>query len=338
MAAPGRPRSGHAPDADSPMPPVVTAASCIALAERLSSSSMTRPRYIVVTPVRNEKDNLPRTIESFVAQTIRPERWVIVDDGSTDGTSEIVDAAAAEHDWIVAVHRADRGCRKPGTGVIEAFYDGLERLHGVAFDFLVKFDADLAFAPDYFERCFERFAQDERLGIGGGAICRQDASGLVIESQSDPAFHVRGATKIYRRECWEQLGGLIKAPGWDTVDELRANMLGWRSLTFADLKIHQLKDTGSADGNWRNWVKNGAANYNSGYHPVFMAAKCVRRLARRPYLVGGSGLAWGYFKHWIRRAPIPLEPELVRYVREQQMNRLLGRASLWDAPPISSAS
>lgn len=285
--------------------------------------------YVVITPVRNERANVPRTIASFEAQTLLPARWVIVDDGSTDGTSELVDAAAARHPWITAVHRADRGFRQPGTGVVEAFNEGLARVAGEPFEYMVKFDADLDFAPDYFERCFEKFAENPRLGIGGGAICRREAEGLVVESHADPAFHVRGATKIYRRACWDQLGGLVKAPGWDTIDELKASMLGWETTTFQDLKIHQLKDTGSADGNWRNWVKNGLANYNSGYHPLFMAAKCGRRLFRRPYGLGGCALAWGFVKGCLSGSPRPLEPELIRYVQRQQLNRLLGKDSLW---------
>ena len=285
--------------------------------------------YVVITPVRNERENLPRTIASFVGQTIRPYRWVIVDDGSTDGTSEIVDEAAAQYEWITAVHRADRGFRKPGTGVVEAFYDGMARLGTEAFDYLVKFDGDLAFEVDYFERCFERFVHNPELGIGGGTICRREQGGLQEESRGDPAFHVRGATKMYRRACWDQLGGLIKAPGWDTVDELKANMLGWQTMTFPEIKVHQLKETGSADGNWRNWVKNGVANYNSGYHPLFMAAKCLRRLFRRPYGLGGAALAWGYVKGCCDRVGGVVHPDLVSYVHRQQINCLLGKPSLW---------
>lgn len=299
---------------------------------------MKQTTFVVITPVRNERDNLPKTIASFEAQTIRPACWVLVDDGSSDGTSEIVDDAAARHDWIKAVHRPDRGFRQPGTGVVETFNAGRAALGEVPFDYIVKFDADLDFEPDYFQRCFEKFDANPRLGIGGGLICRREASGLVAESFSDPIFHVRGATKIYRRACWEQLGGLVKAPGWDTIDELKANMLGWQTWTFKDLKIHQLKDTGSADGNWKNWVKNGVANYNSGYHPVFMAAKCVRRLFNRPIGVSSFGLAWGYLKSWVFGAPLLVGPELVRYVHREQMNRLFGRPSLWKDSSVMTQS
>lgn len=290
---------------------------------------MIRPTYIVITPVRNEEGNFPHTLVSFVRQTIRPALWVIVDDGSTDRTGAIADAAAAEHNWIRVVHRPDRGFRQPGTGVVQAFNDGLELTKGMSWDFLVKFDGDLAFSADYFEQCFAKFDEDMTLGIGGGLICRQGADGLVGESLGDPSFHVRGATKIYRRACWQQIGGLFMAPGWDTLDELKASLLGWTTRTFRELKIHQLKDTGSADGTWRNWVKNGRANYITGYHPLFMLAKCVKRIFSAPYVIGAVGLGWGYLQGGLRRVPQVPDLALIKYVRQQQLRKLTGRPSIW---------
>lgn len=287
------------------------------------------PRYIVITPVRNEENNFPQTLASFVNQTIQPALWIVVDDGSKDRTAAIADEAAAKHPWIQVIHRADRGFRQPGTGVVAAFNDGLALIGERTWDFLVKFDGDLSFSPDYFEQCFAKFDRDPKLGIGGGLICRAEAGGLVGESLGDPAFHVRGATKIYRHACWSQIGGLFKAPGWDTLDELKANMLGWTTLTFRDLKIHQLKDTGSADGKWTNWVKNGLANYITGYHPLFMLAKCVKRLPSRPYLIGAAGLSWGFLKGYLTRTPQVPDRPLIKYVRSQQLRKLTGRPCIW---------
>ena len=287
------------------------------------------PHYVVITPVRNEELNIQKTIESFVNQKILPSLWIVVDDGSKDKTGDIIDEAAAKYPWITAIHRADRGFRQPGTGVVEAFYDGYPIIGATSWDFLVKFDGDLQFQPDYFESCFARFAQDPQLGIGGGVECYETPAGWVGESLGDPLFHVRGATKIYRRACWEQIGGLHKAPGWDTLDELKANMLGWKTCTFRDHKILQLKRTGSADGRWRNWVKNGLANYITGYHPVFMFAKCGRRLWRRPYITGSAGLTWGYIKGWLTRVPRVPDKALIKYIQDQQLRRLTGRKSIW---------
>ena len=286
-------------------------------------------QYVVITPVRNEEDYLPRTIESVVSQTIRPDKWIIVDDGSTDQSGAIANDAATRHPWIQVVCRSDRGFREPGAGVIQAFYDGFDRLDSQVWDLLIKLDADLVFAPDYFERCFDRFVKDPKIGIGGGLVCYSSGADLLPESPNDPSFHVRGATKIYRRQCWDQLGGLVKSTGWDTVDELKANMLGWKTCTFTDIKLHQLKKTGSADGQLRNAIKNGLANYVTGYHPLFMLAKCAKRVLATPFAVGAGGLAWGYasgYLHGLRRID---DGDLIRYIRDQQLRRLTFRSSIW---------
>lgn len=301
---------------------------------------MSTVNYVVVTPVRNEAGHIQQTINSMVAQSLTPAAWIIVDDGSTDCSREIFNSAACKHEWISVTHRPDRGFRKSGGGVIEAFYDGYAKLQSAFrtphsalaathWDFLVKLDGDLAFAPDYFARCFERFAADPKLGIGGGMVCQERNGDWIEDSKGDPPFHVRGATKIYRRACWEGIGGLLKAPGWDTLDELKANKLGFKTYTFRDIKILQLKSTGNADGTWRNWVKNGRANYITGYHPAFMLAKCLKRTVQKPYGVAALALLSGFVGGYLRGLPQVQDASLVRYVREQQLNRLLGRPSLW---------
>lgn len=283
-----------------------------------------------MTPARNEARNITHTIESMTAQTWRPFLWVIVDDGSTDKTGEIIDAAAKEHPWILALHRPDRGFRRQGGGVVDTFYEGYDRIESEPWEFLVKFDADLSFTADFFERCIGEFERNVKLGIGGGLICQERNGRLECESPSDPAFHVRGATKIYRRACWEAIGGLLHAPGWDTVDELKANMLGWETCSFTDIPLRHHRFTGSADGTWRNYVKFGLANYIAGYHPLFMALKCMRRMLVPPYFVGGIGLTWGFVKGRFTGVPRVDDREFIRYVHQQQMNRLFGRPSLWD--------
>jgi poly-beta-1,6-N-acetyl-D-glucosamine synthase len=286
--------------------------------------------YIVITPARNEAVHIGETIASMAAQRDLPRAWVIVNDGSTDATADIIEAAAREHSWIIPLHRPDRGARKQGSGVIEAFDDGLQLVKDQAWDFLVKFDADLSFDEHYFSRCLGKFGEDSSLGIGGGLICQEIDGKLVCESPRDPAFHVRGATKIYRRACWEAIGGLIRAPGWDTADELKANMLGWRTYSFADVPLRHHRFTGTADGTWNNCVKFGLSNYITRYHPLFMAAKCLRRTVQRPYLIGALGQAWGYCKGYLTKTARVDGEEYVRYVHRQQMNRLRNRPSLWD--------
>lgn len=265
----------------------------------------------------------------MVGQTLRPWRWFIVNDGSTDATAELIDAAAREHSWIIPVHRPDRGFRQQGGGVIQAFYAAYEQIGDEPWDFLVKFDADLSFASDYFARCFEKFEIDPKMGIGGGMISHPINGVLVCESPGDPTFHVRGATKIYRRECWEAIRGLLQAPGWDTIDELKANQLGWTTYSFTDIPIQHHRMTGTVDGTWKNFVKFGLANYITGYHPLFMTIKCLKRCVMRPYIVGAIGLWWGFCRGYLKRIDQVDDPALIRYVRQQQLNKLFGKPSLW---------
>jgi glycosyltransferase involved in cell wall biosynthesis len=288
-----------------------------------------QPKYIVITPARNEQENIGHTIRSMAGQTCRPTLWVIVNDGSTDKTAEIIDAAAREYPWILPVHRPDRGFRQQGGGVVEAFDAGYQRAKSQPWDFLVKFDADLSFEPDYFDRCLRKFAEEPPLGIGGGLICHQNGHDLTAESPGDPAFHVRGATKIYRQPCWKAIGGLLEAPGWDTIDELKANMLGWTTRTFQDIPLKHHRFTGTADGMWRNYVKFGLANYITGYHPLFMTLKCLKRSVQKPYVVGAMGLWWGFCCGYLKPVARVDDPDLIRYVRRQQMNKLVGKPSLW---------
>jgi hypothetical protein len=231
------------------------------------------------------------------------------------------------------IHRPNRKSRLAGTGVIEAVEAAYPRLDNSSWDFVVKLDGDLSFAPDYFERCLRNFETDIRLGIGGGTVCRIANGVLSIDSPGDPPFHVRGATKIYRRSCWQAIAPLTRAPGWDTIDEVKANLRGFRTSTFPDTVIVQHKPTGAADGLWRNAAKNGRANYVAGYHPLFMLAKCATRTLRsKPYFVESAALVAGYASGYWRRLP-RAEPDVVRYLRQQQIRRLLFRDGIYKSGP-----
>jgi biofilm PGA synthesis N-glycosyltransferase PgaC len=289
----------------------------------------TQQRYVVVTPVRDEIAHVELTIESVLKQTLRPAQWIVVDDGSADGTSVLLDALAAPHPWITVVHRTDRGFRAAGGGVVDAFYAGFALVETAQWAFIAKLDGDLSFAPDYFERCLEHFSSEPGLGIGGGTVCSNVTGDLRIDSAGDPPFHVRGATKIYRRSCWNQIAPLIRAPGWDTLDEVKANFFGWRTRTFPELKIVQHKPTGSADGLWANAFKNGRANYLTGYHPAFMVGKCIHRACRRPFGIESAGLFAGFISGYFERLPRLADAETIRYLRGQQVKRLMSRPSIY---------
>ena len=280
---------------------------------------MSSAQYVVVSPVRNEEEYLPLTIASVCAQSVKPLIWVLVDDGSSDRTAALISLAAREYPWIVPVHRKDRGLRQAGSGVIEAFYEGYARVADDDWDFIVKLDGDLSFEPDYFERCLQEFDADQNLGIAGGTCCRVVDGSLVTEFEGEPSFHVRGPTKIYRRQCFHAIDGLLRAPGWDTVDQIKANMLGWKTLTFANIRLVHHRPTGGAYGSWANWTKNGLANYITGYDPVFMACKCLKRMLARPSRAGireGLGLWCGYMNGYSKRIPRVPDPAMIRYLRD----------------------
>jgi biofilm PGA synthesis N-glycosyltransferase PgaC len=284
-------------------------------------------KYLIITPVRDEEAYIEKTLQSVLAQTLQPAEWVIVNDGSTDRTGAIIDAYAANHRWILTVDREDRGFRKAAGGVVEAFYEGLAHVTVQDWDFIVKLDGDLSFEKDYFVKCFEQFGANAKLGIGGGTIYHVINGAL--QRETTPIFHVRGATKIYRRQCWDNLAGLIRAPGWDTLDEVKANMLGWETRTFPDLRVLHHRPTGMADGTWRSGVKYGLANYISGYHPVFMIVKCLKRLLQRPYLIGSVSLMYGFLSGYAKKTPRVDDPTLISYLRREQLKRLFMKSSIW---------
>jgi poly-beta-1,6-N-acetyl-D-glucosamine synthase len=288
---------------------------------------MTRQHdYVVITPVRDEEQYLPLSIDSMVRQSVRPREWVIVDDGSRDRTGQIIDEAAATHPWIHAVHRADRGHRQWGAGIIEAFYSGFDVLTFRSWDFMCKLDGDLSFEPGYFEDVMQKFDESPSVGIGGGVLYHYENGKKVMERH--PMFHVRGGVKMYRRACWEALGGLWVGPGSDTVDEVKANMLGWSTTSFADLHLEHHRPQGSW-GRWRGMVKDGRVDYVYGSHPAFLTAKAIVRLLRPPYVLGSFALVYGYTTAWLKGTPRVDDPALIRYLRRQQLARLTGRNTIW---------
>lgn len=283
-------------------------------------------KYVIITPVRDEEKHIADTVESVVRQTVRPEEWIIVNDGSTDGTGAILDRCAVQYPWIRVIHRVNRGFRKSGGGVIEAFYDGYNTIK-CDWEFIVKLDGDLSFAPEYFEKCFDHFRSQPDLGIGGGEIYHQVSDKLKLEAT--PRFHVRGATKIYRKACWEAIGGLWLTAGWDTIDEVKANMLGWKTYSFSDQHLLHHRLTGTADGLIQDRVKHGKVCYVSGYHPLFVLVSCGYRIVRRPYLIGSMATLYGYVKAFLTRPPRVEDPAYIAYMRSQQLRRLLGMQTIW---------
>jgi poly-beta-1,6-N-acetyl-D-glucosamine synthase len=286
-----------------------------------------RNKYVLISPVRDEDRFIEKTILSVIAQTVLPVRYVIVDDGSHDRTGEIIDSFAAKYPWITALHRTDRGFRNSAGGEVQAFYTGFATLVETEWDFVVKLDGDLSFDPDYFEKCLARFDADPKLGMGSGVIYNLENGKLTLERT--PMFHVRGAAKMYRKECWNELKGMYAINGWDTLDEVKANMLGWETKNFADLKIVQHRATGMEVGIWKNAIKNGIGAYVAGYHPLYMVSKCLKRALHRPFFIESAGLLFGFCKGYLSGMRRVEDEKLIHYLRRQQMNRLFLRPTIW---------
>lgn len=300
-----------------------------------ATKTSTSVKYCVITPVRDEEEFIGATIQAVIAQTICPTEWIIVDDGSTDRTAFMVQEYADRFSWIRLARRENRGFRSGGGG-IEGFLLGVNRLKTQDWEFLVNLDADLTLAPDYFEQCFAKFREDPALGIGGGTIYNKIGEELQLEKCPD--FHVRGATKIYRRQCWDVLGGMLPGVGWDTVDEMKARMRGWSTLTFPDLQIIHHRATGTAQGLWANAVKNGHSDYVVGYHPLFFLAKCVRRLFQAPLVIGGLALGYGFLRCYLKGVPRLDDQEFIRFIRDQQLRRLFKPKTIWRSPAKTGVS
>jgi biofilm PGA synthesis N-glycosyltransferase PgaC len=280
-------------------------------------------RYVVITPVRDEAEFIQKTMGSMIQQTMRPVEWIIVNDGSTDETAEIVAGYAAEYPWIKLVNREDRGARQRGKGIVEAFYTGYDALTIQDYDFIVKLDGDLSFEPDYFESLLREFASRPKLGIAGGGVYekRSGEDKWILRTSKD---HVRGPTKVYRQACFEAIGGLVPALGWDGIDEWQALALGWEVRSFTGLKVFHYRFTGAATGPLKSRVEQGYGAHYMGYHPLFMIARGIRHMFNRPYLIGGIAMIIAYFVAGLQgRERLP-DPSVIRYIRRTQLRQLAG--------------
>ncbi len=259
-------------------------------------------RIAIITPVRNEKQHIGTTIRCMVRQTVRPVKWVIVNDGSTDGTGEIIEKEMAGHSFIEHVAVPDRGFRKPAQGVIESFYKGMDALEGVDFDVVSKFDGDLEFPEDMMEQIGRAFEDDPRLGITGGTRYEQINESSPLKELVVPDDYVCGIHKFYRRECFGDIGGLICRAGWDGVDNIKANMHGWKTYQLRSIKVIHLKPTGTSKGEGlkRAGLKYGDTSYYMGgyfWHFLLHAAKLMI-FNRKPTL--GYYMLKGFFRAMVR--------------------------------------
>jgi glycosyltransferase involved in cell wall biosynthesis len=262
------------------------------------SPAPARRRYCLISPCRNEAEYVRTTLETTTQQTVPPHLWIIVDDGSTDETPEILAEYEAKYDYIKIVRREDRGRRSVGPGVIEAFYDGLDHVDLQSVDYICKFDTDLELPPRYFERLMEIMEADPYQGnISGKLHLRLPDRRLEQERTGDE--NAVGPTKFYRVECFEDIGGFVREVSWDGIDGHLCRMKGWlaESRDEPDLRVVHLRQMGSSQQSlWVGRVRWGRGKYFMGSAWYYVLALSIYRMFERPFVMSGVGIAWGYVK------------------------------------------
>ena len=288
---------------------------------------MSATRLAVVIPFLNEERLLPATLRSIAAQTRPPDRLVLVDDGSTDGSAALAAQFAREHSYARVQQRPVRDRaqdRLDGAHELQAFEWALAGL-GEPWDVVAKLDADLRLAPDTLATMVARFHNDPRLGVAGPRLLSVDDRGRDVSHRTRPE-HVEGAARFYRRACLEQIRPIPPILGWDTIDEVRARMRGWRTAggTADEEPVLHLRPMGAHDGALRAFRRWGACAYAYGEHPLHVALIALRRMRERPLVLGGGAYLAGWLVAALRRVP-RAEPELRAYVRRDQLRRIGGR-------------
>ena len=278
-------------------------------------------RYILLTAAYNEERYIARTIESVLAQTVRPERWVVVSDGSTDGTDEIVAAYAKRHSFIrlrrVEDHRPRGVIRK-----VNALNVGYSATSDLNYEFVANLDADIVFDDHYFETLLQRFKLEPTLGITGGLIY-EEHRGAFKSRRSNNIRSVAHAAQMVRRECYEQIGGYspMKFGGEEWHAEVSARMRGWVVRALPELRVMHLRESGGAEPAIRHRFRQGMMDYSVGSYPGFELLKCFRRVPEHPIAVGAvlrmAGFCWCYLK----REPRLVSPEFIAFLRDEQKER-----------------
>ncbi len=290
-------------------------------ASRSNATKRARGRYVVISPCRNEAETIRKTLDSVAAQTVPPDLWVVVDDGSTDGTSQILAEYAEKLSYLRVHQREDRGRRSVGPGVIEAFYSGLDTVDLDEFEYLCKLDVDLDLPPRYFEILIERMEAEPRIGTcSGKAYFVDPGNGRLVSEACGDETSV-GMTKFYRTTCFEQIGGFVREVMWDGIDCHRCRMRGWIACSWdePDLRFVHLRPMGSSDtGILKGRRRHGFGQYFMGTGFAYMTASAIYRMAKKPIIVGGFSMWWGYMSSLVRRLPRYDDPEFRRFLRKFQ--------------------
>jgi glycosyltransferase involved in cell wall biosynthesis len=278
----------------------------------------------IISPVRDEAQYVRKTLDAMVAQTVQPEEWLFVDDGSNDDTRAIIESYATDHRWIRVVSRDNRGFRQLGAGVIAAFDFGRDRLRNQDYEYIAKLDGDMSFPPRYLEIMLNTLQSDPKLAAVSGKVFRPESQGYTEEFMIDEM--VAGQFKLYKRAAFDDIGGFTQTILWDGIDIHRCRMKGYKTRSFHDpearLVHHRLM--GSSDANvYKGRMRLGRGIWFMGYHPLYAIASGLFRAHERPYVIGGLIIIASYFYAAIRREPRFDDREFIRELQRWQLEQLL---------------
>jgi biofilm PGA synthesis N-glycosyltransferase PgaC len=278
---------------------------------------MAQLKYALITPARNEAEFIEQTILAVISQTRRPVKWVIVSDGSVDGTDKIVKKHTASYPWIELVRMPAR-TERHFSGKAAAFNTGLERLRGIDYDVIGNLDADIIFDEGYFDFLMQRFASDSNLGVAGTPFRERD---FQYDYRFSRKEHVSGACQLFRRDCFESVGGYVprKEGGIDLVAVVTARMKGWKTETFIEKHSVHLRPMGTAGPYYLKYqFKSGYGDYVLGVHPAWQFFRSIYQMGSKPFFISGFLLLTGYLWAALIKAPKPVSKEFVSFRGQEQ--------------------
>jgi poly-beta-1,6-N-acetyl-D-glucosamine synthase len=278
--------------------------------------------YVLISPARNEAQFIELTIQSVIGQSVRPLKWVIVSDGSTDGTDDIVRRYMRDHDWIELVRTPER-TERHFAGKVHAFNAGYETVKHLEFDVIASLDADISFDSDYFKYLLQKLDDDPKLGLVGTPFL--DGTHGIYDYRFVNIEHVSGACQVFRRQCFQDIGGYLPVKGGciDHIAVVSARMQQWKTRTFTDKVCQHHRDMGTAQQSMMTArFKNGQKDYSIGNHPLWEVSRGLYQMTKKPFVVGALSLIAGYIYASIKGSQRPVSPELVKFVRNEQMSRL----------------
>ncbi len=279
--------------------------------------------YVLITPAHNEEDYIGKTIEAVVGQTVLPLAWIIVSDGSTDRTDEIVQGYMNGHPWMKFVRLPEKRDRSFAAKVT-AFQAGYEKVKELEYAVIGNLDADISFDSEYFDFLMGKFSEDSKLGVAGTPFLEESGYSSASDSY-EGGKHVAGGCQLFRRECFDDVGGYVpvKAGGIDWIAVTTARMKGWKTQSFPEKHFFHYRSLGTAERNRLGATFDyGKKDYYLGGHPVWELFRVIYRLKRKPYLVGGLVLLSGYLWGGMTRMERPVSGDLMKFHRREQMEKL----------------